>query len=382
MLEDNSADAELIEHTMRRGGLLFSSERADTQTGFVRALERSPPDLILSDYSLPAFDGFAALAVAQARCPDTPFIFVTGTLGEEVAIETLKKGATDYVLKHRLSRLVPSVQRALREAEALRERRRAENELRQSHEQLRSLSVYLQHVREEERIRIAREVHDELGQALTGLKLELTWLAGRLPKNLKLLQEKAGTMSERIDETIQIIRRIATELRPGVLDTAGLIAALEWQAQQFEKQTGIRCRVKSSVRETLWDQDLNTAFFRIFQETLTNVIRHAHASKVEVRFAELSDWLVLMVKDDGRGISDAEIHNTKSIGLLGMRERAALLGGEVRLRGEPGRGTTVTVRIPRPGRNPAHGKSKLNGNENSSDRRPRRRAAGIEADSR
>lgn len=382
MLEDNSADAELVEHTMRRGGLLFSSERADTQAGFVRALERSPPDVILSDYSLPAFDGFAALAVAQARCPDTPFIFVTGTLGEEVAIETLKQGATDYVLKHRLSRLVPSVQRALREAEALRERRRAERELRQSHEQLRSLSVYLQHVREEERIRIAREVHDELGQALTGLKLELTWLAGRLPNHLKPLQEKAGNMFERIDETIQTIRRIATELRPGVLDTAGLIAALEWQAQQFEKQTGIRCRVKSSVRETLWDQDLNTAFFRIFQETLTNVIRHANASTVEVRFAETDDWLVLMVKDDGRGISDAEIRNTKSIGLLGMRERAALLGGEVRLRGEPGCGTTVTVRIPRPGRNPAREKAKLNGNENSFDRRPRRRAAGSETHSR
>jgi signal transduction histidine kinase len=382
MLEDDAADAELVEHTLRKGGLVFSRERADTQAEFSRALERSPPDLILSDYSLPSFDGYAALAIARAKCPDAPFIFVTGTLGEEVAIETLKQGATDYVLKHRLNRLVPSVQRAMREAEERRERRRAEDELRQSHEQLRALSVFLQHVREEERIQIAREVHDELGQALTGLKLELTWLAGRLPKNLKPLQEKTGTMFARIDETIQIIRRIATELRPGVLDTVGLIAALEWQAQQFEKQTGIRCRVQSSVRETLWDQDLNTAFFRIFQETLTNVIRHANASQVAVRFAETDDWLVLMVKDDGRGISEAEIRNTKSIGLLGMRERAALLGGEVRLRGEPGRGTTVTVRIPRPGKNPARTKLRLNENENSSDRRPRRRAAGVEADSR
>ena len=189
-------------------------------------------------------------------------------------------------------------------------------------------------------------------------------------------------MSERIDETIQAVRRIATELRPGVLDSAGLLAAIEWQAHQFETQTGIRCQVQSSVGDTLWDQDLNTAFFRIFQETLTNVIRHANATEVKVRLAEQGKSFVLMVKDNGRGVSEAEIHKTNSIGLLGMRERAALLGGEVRLRGEPGRGTTVTVRIPRPGKNPARGKGKPTEHENSFDRRPRRRAARSEAHSR
>lgn len=380
MLEDNDTDADLIMNTLRRGGIAFNCERVETRAGFTRALERQSPELILSDYSLPSFDGYAALALAQAQCPDTPFIFVTGTLGEEVAIETLKKGATDYVLKHRLSRLVPSVHRALREAETRRERRSTEEQLRQSHAQLRSLSLYLQHVREEERIRIAREVHDELGQALTGLKLQLTWLGGRLPENLKLLHERVKTMSNRIDETIQTVRRIATELRPGVLDSAGLLAALEWQAQQFETQTGIRCRVESAVRDTLWDQDLNTAFFRIFQETLTNVLRHANATRVDVRFRETGDFLTLEVKDNGRGISEAEIHSTKSIGLLGMRERAALLGGTVWWRNGPGRGTTVTVHIPRPGKSSPKWKS--NDHENSVDRRSRRRAPGAEAHSR
>ena len=382
MLEDSAADAELVSHTLRRGGIVFSSERVDTRAAFQRALEQKRPDLILSYYSLPSFDGWAALAIARTKCPDAPFIFVTGTLGEEVAIETLKQGATDYVLKHRLARLVPSVQRALREAGERKERRRAEEQLRQSHEQLRALSVYLQHVREEERIHIAREVHDELGQALTGLKLHLTWLCGRLPKSSRRLHERAKAMSGRIDETIQSIRRIATELRPGVLDSAGLLAALEWQARQFQEETGIRCKVQSAVRETRLDQDLNTAFFRIFQETLTNVIRHANATRVEVRFAELGDTLVLEVKDNGRGISEAEIHTTKSIGLLGMRERASLLGGEVRLRGEPGKGTTVTVRIPRPGKHAARGKPRHIEHENSIDRRSRRRAPGLEAHSR
>jgi signal transduction histidine kinase len=184
-------------------------------------------------------------------------------------------------------------------------------------------------------------------------------------------------MLERIDDTIQIIRRIATELRPGVLDSAGLVAALEWQAQVFEKQAGIQCLVRSSVGETLWDQDLNTAFFRIFQETLTNILRHANATKVEVRFVELDEILILIVKDNGRGISEEEINNTTSIGLLGMRERAALLGGEVRMRGEPGRGTTVTVRIPRPGKNSNRQKWKQDQHENTSDRRSRRGATGL-----
>lgn len=382
MLEDNEADAELVGHTLRRGGLVFSSDRVDTRADFIRALERAPPDLILSDYSLPSFDGYAALASAQEICPDVPFIFVTGTLGEEVAIETLKQGATDYVLKHRLSRLVPSVQRALREAAERRERRRAEEQLRESHQQLRALSVYLQHVREEERIRIAREVHDELGQALTGLKLQLTWLGGRLPKGLKSLQERTRLMSERIDETIQSVRRIATELRPAVLDTAGLLPALEWQAHQFEEQTGIQCQFFSAVQETAWDQELNTAFFRIFQETLTNVMRHADATRVQVRFTESHDFLVLDVQDNGRGITEAEMHQTKSIGLLGMRERAALLGGEIRLHGESGQGTTVTVRIPRPGKRTLRAKGKPNEHEDSVDRRSRGRASGTETHSR
>ena len=377
LLEDSPTDEDLIRHTLRRDTLTYSVESVDTRTAFSRWLEESQPDLILSDFSLPSLDGYTALALAREKYPDVPFIFVTGTLGEEVAIETLKKGATDYVLKHRLSRLLPSIHRALREAKERAERRRAEGQLRESHEQLRALTVYLQHVREEERTRIAREVHDELGQALTGLKLHLAWLKPRLPIKLKALHRKVEAMSAHIDETIQAVRRIATELRPGLLDTAGLLAALEWQASIFENQTGIKCRVKADVKETLWDQDLNTVFFRIFQETLTNIIRHAGARRVDVCLAQRNGDLVLEITDDGRGITEAEIHNTKSIGLLGMRERAALLGGELRVNGNPGHGTTVLACIPRSPR-----QRKINYNENPSYRRPRGGAARLKANSR
>ena len=379
LLEDRATDAELVRHSLKQSGLSFCWKHVDNKSAFTHELERFAPDLVLSDFSLPSFDGYSALAIAQEKCPDTPFIFVTGTLGEEVAIETLKKGATDYVLKHRLVRLVPSVQRALREARERVERKRAQEQLRRSHEQLRALSMHLQDVREQERIRIAREVHDELGQAMTGLKLQLTWLAKRLPRNPRLLHEKTRMMAERIDRTIQAVRRIATELRPPLLDSAGLPAALEWQAQEFEKQTGIRCTVKSSLGDTVWNQDLNTTIFRIFQETLTNIIRHSNATRVAVRLYEATSHLVLEVHDNGRGISKEEIQNTKSIGLLGMRERASLLSGEIHFHGEEGEGTTVRVLIPRPAKTAA--RQKDNSYENSTHRRPRSGAARFETHS-
>ncbi len=312
-------------------------------------MDRTLPDLILSDYALPSFDGSSALTIAKKKAPDVPFIFVTGTMGEEVAIETLKNGATDYVLKTRLVRLVPSVWRALREAAERRERRRAEEQLRRSHEQLRALTSYLQYVREEERTRISREVHDELGQALTGLKMDVAWIASNLPKHGRgVLLHKIKTMLAGIDTIINTVRRISTELRPGILDSLGLVAAIEWQASEFQTRTGIACHVSTTVGDTMWDQDFTTAFFRIFQETLTNVIRHATATRVEVKLGVEEGRLVLTVTDNGRGITEDEIANTRSIGLIGMRERAALVGGNLHIQGSPGLGTAVTVSIPLP----------------------------------
>lgn len=375
MLEDNAADAELVKHILRKGGFSFSLTRVETEADYNRELEQSPPDLILSDYALPGFDGYSALNIAKMKRSETPFIFVTGTMGEEVAIETLKNGATDYVLKTRLNRLVPATERALREAAERTERRRAEERLRESHEQLRALSVYLQHVREEERTRIAREVHDELGQALTSCKLDLAWLTNRLPKNLKPLIERTRALTAHIDSTIQTVRRIATELRPGILDHLGLVAALEWQANEFQTRTGIKCDVHADFQEPLLDTELSTTFFRIFQETLTNIIRHAGATHVSVHLNQEEDRLILTVTDNGRGISQADISNPRSMGLLGMKERAALLGGEFSIGpGRGGKGTRATVSIPFHPSGPND-----DDYEDSFDRRSRGRAPRLEA---
>src|SRR4051812_45939042 len=262
MVEDDATDAELIKHALRKDGFVFTNERVETSEDYLEALDREGPDVILSDYALPSFDGYTALSIAQKKCPDVPFIFVTGTMGEEVAIETLKNGATDYVLKLRLARLAPAVTRALRESHERADRKRAVEQLRQSHEQLRALSVYLQHVREEERMRISRAVHDELGQALTGLKIDLSWLSSRLPRQNPLIT-KTKQMSQHIDETIQTVRRISTELRPGILDHLGLVAAIEWQANEFQIRTGIQCQFAHTLNRTILDENLNTAFFRI-----------------------------------------------------------------------------------------------------------------------
>jgi PAS domain S-box-containing protein len=226
------------------------------------------------------------------------------------------------------------------------ERKQAEDQLRSSREQLRALSAHLQSVREEERALIAREIHDELGQELTGLKMDLSWLIKRLPGDQELLLNKTESMLKLVDNTIQSVRRISTKLRPGVLDDLGLTAAIEWQAQDFQIRTGIECAFHSNLREVDLDRDRSTTVFRILQETLTNVARHASATHVSIFLNEEATSLVLVVEDNGRGITESEASDPKSLGLLGMRERALVFGGEVEIRGLPGRGTTVTLKIP------------------------------------
>jgi signal transduction histidine kinase len=345
LLEDFEPDIELVRQELLDSGMNVTLVTVDARAEFEAELRGNPPNIILSDYWLSSFEGSEALEIAKVVAPRVPFIFVTGVLGEEVAIAMLKQGATDYVLKTRLARLVPAVKRALRETEQRTESEDAEEKFRRSHAQLRALTGHLQYVREEERTRIAREVHDELGQAMTSLKLDLSWLYGKLAGN-KILQKKIRAMSAQAGETILAIRRIATELRPGVLDSLGLAAAIEWQAADFQERTGIRCTVRIAVKEAIWDREFSTVCFRIFQETLTNIIRHADATRVVVHMTQAGGDLTLSVADNGRGISEKEASDARSIGLAGMRERVAQVGGVVLIVGQPKRGTTVTMRVP------------------------------------
>lgn len=231
-------------------------------------------------------------------------------------------------------------------AREIADRKRTEDEFRRSTDQLRELSARLQSVREEERTHIARVIHDELGQTLTGLKMDVAWLQRHLDRQQPALLEKTQAMSDLIDTTIQTVRRISSELRPGILDDLGLVATIEWQLQEFQTRSGIQGKLISALEEATLDADGATAAFRIFQEILTNVARHAQATQVEVTLEESASFLTLQVQDNGRGMTESEIHSPKSIGLLGMQERARLRAGEVQFQATPGKGTTVTVRLP------------------------------------
>lgn len=226
----------------------------------------------------------------------------------------------------------------------------AEEQLSKSHDQLRALTAHLQSVREDERINIARDLHDELGQVLTALKMDLALLNQRLGSSARVrrpkLVQEIGSMCGLVDRTIQAVQRIITELRPAVLDHLDFKDAIEWQTQEFQSRSGIACEFHSNLRSIKLERATATTLFRIFQETITNVQWHSNASHVRIALEEKDDCLSLEVRDNGRGITEAEISEGKSFGIMGIRERALLLGGEVHIFGAPGQGTTVRVQVP------------------------------------
>ena len=222
---------------------------------------------------------------------------------------------------------------------------------KQAEEALRALSAKLRSAREEEGTRIAREIHDELGGILTGLKWDLEKIDNTLNtfgdcSELPVIRKRISGMTSQIETTISTVRRIASELRPGVLDDLGLIAAIEWQIEQFQLRSGLKCHWTTKTSEIEVSREKATAVFRILQEILTNVLRHAHADNLYVKVVRSKNYFELEVKDDGQGITESQIMNSQSLGLLGMRERALLVGGEVRIAGKQGSGTTVVVRVP------------------------------------
>jgi len=226
------------------------------------------------------------------------------------------------------------------------ERMRAEEELRQSQEDLRELSAAAHTIREQEQRRVAREIHDELGQSLTALKMDVAWMLGNLSQGSPTLTEKLSTMQAQLDATVAATRRISADLRPLMLDDLGLIPAAEWLVQNFSERTGIPCQLHIKPADIELAEPYASALYRILQESLTNVARHARASRVEVVLAKSDGALTLSVRDDGRGFSPAETRAQKTYGLLGLRERTVLLGGEASIASEPGRGTTINVRLP------------------------------------
>jgi signal transduction histidine kinase len=313
--------------------------------------------VVLLDARMPGLDGFetARLIRERERSRHTPIIFLTGVYEDVHSVfRGYEAGAVDYIVKPLVPEILKSkisvfVELHNKNAALVREiaeRKRAEDHLRKSEENLRALAAHLQSVREEEWTRISREIHDELGQALTGLKMDLKWVADRLPGDEPALAERTKSMFGLIDETVASVRRMASRLRPELLDQLGLAAAVEWHAGEFRRRTGIRCNLSLPPEAPTVDRERSTAAFRIFQELLTNVARHANATRIDIAMRTNSGALVLTVEDNGKGIEESAVLDAKSLGLLGMRERVLPFGGTVDINRVGGGGTKGVVSIP------------------------------------
>ncbi len=324
----------------------FELSWADTLQDGMLHLAKHRADVVLLDLGLPDSSGVDTVKRVHAACPELPIVVVSGLDQQAVFLAAMRAGAQDYLVKDQLSGEL--LVRAILYA---RERKRDEDRLARSHEDMRRLTAHLQSIREEERTRIAREIHDQLGQSLTALKMDqarLTGMVGRMPDNDQkpLVLGKLEGMSELIGDTIQTVRHISSELRPGALDDLGLVAAVEGELREFEKRTGVRCRIDTAPESFTVGEPAATELFRVFQELLTNIARHSGAQHVSVRLELRDEVFLLEVVDDGRGIEQSQIEDPHSLGLMGMRERVGLAGGTIVFKGIHGEGTTVSIAMP------------------------------------
>jgi two-component system, NarL family, sensor histidine kinase UhpB len=477
LVEDSPDDAELLKQALFQAGHAPTLYRVDSAAAMTEALARRHWDMVISDYNLPGFSGPEALQLLRAHSDYIPFIVASGRIGEEEAVALMKSGADDYVMKDKLARLAPAVERSLREARnrlesraaqlALREsearfkaivsnmpgmvfrlqtgdgdapsfayvsdgcqalfdlpahvlrqdveaffdrilpedlpslmasmqtafRRRtnwnwegririggnnevkwvdlrsrarllddarmcwegiisnitqnktADLDIRRSRADLSRLSAHVETVKEQERRRIAREIHDELGGTLTAIKIMLLRLGKSLAPEAAEGLHRLHSTDALVDSAMEITRRIATELRPAILDL-GIVAAIEWQAAEFEKRMDMSCTVTCAYKEIPLSSEISIAVFRIFQEALTNIAKHACATRVEVEIEADADDVVLQVHDNGYGIAGEDLAKPQAFGILGMQERARSLGGEAGVR-RTRTGTAVTLRLPR-----------------------------------
>ncbi|MCL2655844.1 MAG: response regulator [Betaproteobacteria bacterium] len=477
IVEDNENDALLLIDRFRRAGYEVSWHRVQTAEALLGALQERRWDVVLSDYQLPGFSGDAALELVKSHGQDIPFFLVSGIVDEETASAAMRAGAQDYLSKDRLDRLIPAVERELREARIRRERstaikeahdresrlgaitgnipgmvfqlRREEEsgnlnleyasegaymlfgvppgelvddsmrllfmilpedrisfletlehgsrrlgtlnwegrirvperdtkwinirassqrlsdgstrwsgvmwnithskhtqaELSVSRSQLAELSNHLQRIKEEERERIARDIHDVLGGLLVGIKIELTLLASKLDSDASLAG-RTKRIAAMVDDAISTSSRVARELRPGILKEFGLAAAIESYAEDFSQRTGIICEVLCADYDISSSEDTEVAIFRVFQEALTNVAKHAHAERVQIRLMQEGDEIVLQVADNGVGIRNTDFSKPRSFGVRGMQERVASLGGRLDIHARPKQGTELVLRAP------------------------------------
>ncbi len=478
VVEDTESDYELLLYRLKTGGISAHCVRVDNAPDLQRALDEQTWDMVISDHRLPGFSSEEALQIVRASAHNIPFIIVSGNIGEDVAVDAMRSGADDYLMKDNLKRLAPAIERSLRAAEERRERqaaeraqresetrfaaiaanlpgvifqmftdkeglhpnapfvsdgalrlfglparvflddpslffkqfapdsaadlrnhlteqtqtheplswegqlvihgadgprwcflsassrltgadeltwdgaliditaqKTAEQQLRASQEELRRVTTEFEKRREEERGSIAREIHDDIGGTLTKLKADIAWLKKRYGAEQDA-NERFEDMLELIEHTVSASQRIAKDLRPGILDY-GIVPALEWQMKDFTKRSGIAGSFTCNLEDLNLDVQRSTAIFRILQEGLTNIVKHAQATSVDVELFADDDSVTLEIRDNGKGIGLTDMEKKTSFGVKGMMERVRALDGWLDINGSPGRGTTLMLSVPR-----------------------------------
>jgi signal transduction histidine kinase len=341
-LEDNAIDYEITLERLRHGGIDADMVRVQTEQEFRDAL-REPWDVILSDYNLPGFSGLEALEILRESGQLLPFILISGEIGEQVAVRAMLNGASDYLLKNNLARLVPAMLHAIESVQAQRAKLEADMALGQSEQRLRELAQYLQSSIEAERAAIAREIHDEIGGSLTALKFDLEWIARRAGD--PALAQRAQGAVETVGSALEASKRIMHNLRPAILEQ-GLTAALQWMTQRFERRNGVIATFRCNRDELPpLPEGVALAAYRTAQEALTNVSKHAFATRVDLDLTLAGRVMSLEVTDNGRGLNQEDLAKARSFGIRGLRERAAQVGGWVELASGPG-GTTLILSVP------------------------------------
>lgn len=344
LVEASPDDAGRTLAKLEEGGYAVEHLRVDNAPAMQAALAGNgwPEggwEIVLCSHDPSGFCGLAALQLMQSEGVDLPFLFLSHDLREEAIIHAIQSGAGGYIFKDSLSRLAPAIEHSLREARTRREHREAQLALRE-------LSSHIQDVREQERLHIAHDIHDDMGGTLTAIKLDIAWLSERLDAQNPELLGKAKGIEALVDRCIASANNILRTLRPSVLDSFGIIAAIEMEAEEFEKRTGISCPINQVDEGMEISPDTSIALFRIFQEMLTNIMKHAKASQVTVDIANRKDGVDLIVSDNGRGLNEADRLKPRSFGLRGIQERVAHFNGDMKISSTPGQGTTVAVHIP------------------------------------
>jgi signal transduction histidine kinase len=340
-IEDSELDHELVLAHLQRGGLNARARRVETEAQF-RASLGDDWDVILSDFNLPGFSGLTALDILKQSGRLLPFILVSGEIGEDTAVEAMRNGASDYLQKSNLARLVPAMEHAIEANETRLDKDRADHALAASRQRLSELAQHLQTSVEMERAAIAREIHDDVGGSLTALKFDLAWIARHTP--VPEVQQRVQSALETVKHAIESSQRIMHNLRPAILEQ-GLVAAVQWMCNRFERRTGVACSFSTSHEAMQLPTGVPLVAYRTAQEALTNISKHARASRVTVELSMSGGVLQLEISDNGRGLSKEDLSKARSFGIRGLHERAGTVGGWVDL-STGAHGTTLILSVP------------------------------------